>query len=119
MGRGEKSVKIMKKIAKMNGKQVSFNYSAQTKHPRCLMKCTPPCWLCARNRRKRTNKSEAKVARGRYMWTSRASLGYLDLFRTPDMRRIIIVITILWMLIRCQATRLPFLPLTFFFLLLG
>ena len=57
------------------------------------------------------HKSEAKVAGGCYMWTCRASLGYLDLFRTPDMRRIIIVITILWMLIRCWAiTALPLPP---------
>lgn len=74
-GEGDKSVKVMKKIAKMNKKEVPDRvYDAVLKM--CL-------------KQKQLNESMP-------------SYTYLDLFRTPNMRKITILISILYMLIALE-----------------
>jgi len=75
MGEGEKTVKIMKKIAKMNGKKV----------PDAIYDSVLS--LAEKQKLERANTTPPS---------------YLDLFRTKEMRIITILITILWMLISME-----------------
>jgi len=75
MGEGEKTVKIMKKIAKMNGKKV----------PDAIYDSVLS--LAEKQKLERANTTPPS---------------YLDLFRTKEMRIITILITILWMLISLE-----------------
>jgi len=75
MGEGEKTVKIMKRIAKMNGREV----------PEAVYDSVLS--LAEKQKEERANT---------------APPSYLDLFRTKEMRTITILITILWMLISLE-----------------
>jgi len=75
MGEGEKTVKIMKKIARMNGKKV----------PDAIYDSVLS--LAEKQKLERANTTPPS---------------YLDLFRTKEMRIITILITILWMLISME-----------------
>jgi len=75
-GEGEKAVKIMKRIARLNGREV----------PQSVYRSVMS--LCLKQ------KLEAAE--------SNSSLGYGDLFRSSSMRRITILMTLLWMLICLQ-----------------
>merc|ERR1712130_218202 len=75
MGEGEKTVKIMKRIAKMNGREVSDEVYDSVLS------------LAKKQKEERANT---------------APPSYLDLFRTKEMRLITILITILWMLISLE-----------------
>jgi len=75
MGEGEKTVKIMRKIAKMNGKKV----------PDAIYDSVLS--LAEKQKLERANTTPPS---------------YLDLFRTKEMRIITILITILWMLISLE-----------------
>merc|ERR1712179_607103 len=72
MGEGEKVVGIIKKIAKLNGKEVPPSVFASV-----LARC-----------------ERQKLENG-----NKAAPSYLDLFKTPAMRKITILLTILMMLV--------------------
>merc|ERR1719347_318178 len=74
-GDGNKSVKIIKKIAKMNNKEVPDHVISEVIE------------LCEKQKEENDNSSP---------------ISYMDLFRTKNMRKITILISILYMLISLE-----------------